>query len=551
MKLLLILCCFALFCQAQKKPVASHVWVADQGDGTYKNPVLYADYSDPDVVRVGEDYYLVASSFDAVPGLPVLHSRDLVNWELAGHVFSQQPPAEVFRKTQHGNGAWAPAIHYHDGEFYVFWPDPDIGIYMAKAKSPAGPWTAPLLVKAAKGWIDPCPLWDDDGRAYLINAVAASRSAMKSILLVSSMAPDGTRLLDDGVLVYDGHAQDPTLEGPKLYKRHGYYYILAPAGGVPTGWQLALRSKNIYGPYERKVVLAQGATAVNGPHQGGWVETPTGESWFLHFQDLGAWGRVLHLEPVHWVDDWPVMGDGGAPVRTHKKPNVGRAYPVATPPDSDDFNSSTLGLQWQWQANPQPGWYAPSPALGVLRLFCVPRPAEARNLWDVPNLLLQKFPAPAFEATAKLSFTGRSEGDRAGLIVMGTDYATLSVEQKADGPRIVAGVAMGADKGGAETFGPAVAFASETIYLRATVSADASVRFSYSLNGRDFETAGEVFHARPGRWIGAKIGLFATRAGSVYENGSADFDWFQVEPAAPATHVNPKSAGASINSYGH
>ena len=277
-----------MLCQAQKRPYVSHVWVGDQGDGSYKNPILYADYSDPDVVRVGEDYYLVASSFDAVPGPPILHSRDLVNWELTGHVFAEQPPAEVFRKTQHGNGAWAPAIRFHNGEFYVFWSDPDIGIYMAKSRNPAGPWSAPLLVKAAKGWIDPCPLWDDDGRAYLVNALAASRSAMNSILLISSMSPDGTKLLDEGVLVYDGHAQDPTVEGPKLYKRHGYYYILAPAGGVPTGWQLALRSKNIYGPYERKVVLAQGGTAINGPHQGGWVDTPNGESWFLHFQDRGV-----------------------------------------------------------------------------------------------------------------------------------------------------------------------------------------------------------------------------------------------------------------------
>ena len=551
MKRFLLLCGCAFLCTAQKEPFVSHVWVADQGDGTYKNPILFADYSDPDVVRVGEDYYLVASSFDAVPGLPILHSRDLVNWRIAGHVFAEQPPAEVFRNTHHGNGAWAPAIRYHNGEFYVFWPDPDAGIYMAKAKNPAGPWTAPLLVKAAKGWIDPCPLWDDDGRAYLVNAMAASRSAMKSILLVSAMSPDGARLLDDGVVVYDGHAQDPTIEGPKLYKRHGYYYILAPAGGVPAGWQVALRAKNIYGPYERKVVLAQGATAINGPHQGGLVETPAGESWFLHFQDRGVWGRVLHLEPVHWVDDWPVMGKDGAPVLTYRKPNAGRAYPIATPADSDDFNSATLGPQWQWQANPQPGWYAPSPALGTLRLFCVPEPGGARSLWDVPNLLLQKFPAPSFEATAKLRFTGRGEGDRAGIVVMGADYATLAVEQTVDGPRIIPGVAIGADKGGLERLGRSVAAASEWVYLRAKVSPDATVRFSYSLDGRDFESVGEVFRARPGRWIGAKIGLFATRAGMVYEYGSADFDWFQVEPATRAMRFHLETAGPYTDEAGY
>jgi beta-xylosidase len=280
----------ALHLTAQSpKPYVSKVWVADRGDGTYRNPILYADYSDPDAIRAGDDYYLVASSFDAVPGLPILHSKDLVNWEILAHVYRAQPPYDVYRKTQHGNGAWAPAIRYHAGEFYIFYPDPEYGIYMVTAKDAAGPWSAPLLIKDAKGWIDPCPLWDDDGNAYLVNAVAASRSGMKSTLIVSRMSP-GTRLLDDGAIVYDSHAQDPTVEGPKFYKRNGYYYIFAPAGGVPGGWQLALRSRHIYGPYDRRVVLAQGKTQVNGPHQGAWVETPNGESWFLHFQDKDAYG---------------------------------------------------------------------------------------------------------------------------------------------------------------------------------------------------------------------------------------------------------------------
>src|SRR6266700_2153966 len=189
----------------------SRVWVADNGDGTYKNPVLYADYSDPDAIRVGDDFYMVASSFNAVPGLPILHSKDLVNWSLIAHALPEQPPRDVYSKPQHGNGVWAPAIRYHNGEFYIFYPDPDYGIYMVKAKTPEGPWSEPLLIKAAKGWIDPCPLWDDDGKAYLVSAMAASRSGIKSILVVSRMKPDGTRLLDDGVMVFDGHDKNPTV----------------------------------------------------------------------------------------------------------------------------------------------------------------------------------------------------------------------------------------------------------------------------------------------------------------------------------------------------
>ena len=377
---------------ARAQTSVSKVWVADNRDGTYRNPILHADYSDPDVIRVGDDFYLVASSFDAIPGLPILHSRDLVNWTIIGHALPRQPPFDVYNQPQHGNGVWAPAIRFHNGEFYIFYPDPDYGIYMTKAKDASGPWSEPLLIKAAKGWIDPCPFWDDDGKAYLVSAFARSRSGIKSILVVSRMNDEGTKLLDDGALVFDGHEHDPTVEGPKFYKRNGFYYIFAPAGGVENGWQLALRSKNIYGPYERRVVLAQGKTKINGPHQGAWVETQTGESWFIHFQDKGAYGRIVHLQPLNWVNDWPVIGvnpnsDGvGEPVLTYRKPNVGHTSAVNTPPDSDEFNDSRLGLQWQWQANPQSNWALSSPAFGFVRLHNVHVPAGAKNLWDVPNL---------------------------------------------------------------------------------------------------------------------------------------------------------------------
>ncbi|MBO9657433.1 MAG: glycoside hydrolase 43 family protein, partial [Chitinophagaceae bacterium] len=307
----------------------SQVWVADNGNGTYKNPVVNADYSDPDAIRVGDDYYMISSSFTHMPGLPILHSKDLVNWSLIGHVLNRQAPFDHFSKVQHGGGVWAPSIRYHNNEFYIYSPDPDFGIYVIKAKNILGPWPEPVLVAAGKGLIDPCPLWDDNGKAYLVHAYAGSRAGIKSVITVREMSPDGTKTLDEGVLVFDGHDADPTLEGPKFYKRNGYYYILAPAGGVSTGWQLALRSKNVYGPYERKVVMDQGKSPVNGPHQGAWVDTKTGEHWFLHFQDKEAYGRVVHLQPMKWVNDWPVIGvdkdgDGkGEPVMEYKKPNVG------------------------------------------------------------------------------------------------------------------------------------------------------------------------------------------------------------------------------------
>jgi beta-xylosidase len=328
---------------------------------------------------------MVSSSFNAVPGLPILHSKDLVNWQLIGHVFDRQQPDTHFAKPQHGGGAWAPCIRHHKGEYYVYWADPDFGIYMSKSKDPRGAWSKPLPVKSAKGWIDPCPFWDSDGKAYLISAFAASRSGIKSVLVLSRMSSDGTQLLDGGSLVFDGHNSDPTVEGPKLYKRGGYYYIFAPAGGVTHGWQLVLRSKELYGPYEKRVVLAKGATTINGPHQGAWVDTPLGQSWFIHFQDKGLYGRVVHLQPMAWKDSWPLIGTGGNPVATHKKPNIGRPTPKHTPAESDEFAHHSIGLQWQWHANPNALFALPAPSLGVLRLFCAQQCDLLFNNWNYSN----------------------------------------------------------------------------------------------------------------------------------------------------------------------
>jgi beta-xylosidase len=511
----------------------SQVWVADNGDGTYRNPIIHADYSDPDVIRVGDDFYMVASSFNCVPGLPVLHSHDLVNWSIVGHALQRQPPEEIFSKPQHGNGVWAPAIRYHNGEFFIFYPDPDRGIYLVKSKNAAGPWSEPLLIKPAKGWIDPCPLWDADGNAYLVSAMAASRSGIKSILIVSRMSPDGTRVLDDGVMVFDGHDANPTVEGPKFYQRNGYYYIFAPAGGVETGWQLVLRSKSIYGPYESRKVLAQGKTQINGPHQGAWVETQSGESWFIHFQDQGAFGRVIHLEPMKWTGDWPLIGadpdgDGtGEPVLTYRKPNVGRSWPISTPADSDEFNQDRLALQWQWQANPGSNLMFPAGAPGFIRLFNVPLPDGYKNFWDVPNLLLQKFPAPEFTVTTKLTFTARADNEKTGLIIMGLDYAYIAVQRKAGGLYISESICKDADRGAEEKEIEPTTAQGQTFYLRVVVG-NGACRFSYSVDGSKFVAIGAPFVARQGRWIGAKVGIFAAGGMKTRETGYADFDWFRV-----------------------
>lgn len=520
---------------AQKISTVSKVWVSDNGNGTYTNPILYADYSDPDAIRVGDDYYLVASSFNCIPGLPVLHSRDLVNWELIGYALSKQPPFDVFDQVQHGGGVWAPCIRYHKNEYYIYYPDPDFGVYMVKATNPVGPWSEPLLVQAGKGVIDPSPFWDADGKAYLVYAFAGSRAGVKSVVMISRMNPEGTKLTGNSVMLLDGHKDQPTVEGPKIYKRDSYYYIFAPAGGVPTGWQMVMRSKNIFGPYETRIVMAQGKTDINGPHQGAWVDTKTGEDWFLNFQDLGAYGRVVHLNPMKWIHDWPVIGvdtngDGtGEPVWTFKKPNVGKTYPVMTPPESDEFNTSELGMQWQWHANYQTTWGYPSGNMGFFRLNCIPRPTDAVNLWNISNLLLQKFPAPEFTATTKLTFNARFDGEEVGLVVMGMDYGTLSLIRNNSKLQVSSVVCKQAEKVGKEEITETKPVESSTIWFRVQIRKGAECSFSYSSDGESFTGIGKSFKAREGRWIGAKLGFFALRSGVINDAGSADIDWFRIE----------------------
>lgn len=516
----------------------SKSWVSDLGNGKYKNPILHADYSDPDVCRVGDDYYMTASSFACVPGLPILHSRDLVNWKLIGHAIERLEPQDVFSSVQHGNGVWAPSIRFHKGEFYIYWGDPDYGIYMVKTKDPAGKWSKAVLVKPGKGLIDPCPLWDEDGRAYVAHAYAGSRAGIKSILAIFEMNAEGSKAITPSRTIYDGHADDPTIEGAKFHKRNGEYYIFAPAGGVATGWQVVMKSKNVYGPYERKVVLAQGKTPINGPHQGAWVDTPEGENWFFHFQDKGAYGRIVHLQPMIWKDNgFPVIGidkdnDGiGEPVLEYKKPKISGNYPKQTPAESDEFSTNELGLQWQWHANPTEWWSFSDSQKGILTLFSVPIPENYKNLWDVPNLLLQKFPSDKFTSTVKFSFKPdeRFVGERAGLLVMGMDYAMLSIEKTKEGFTISQDECIGADKGKTEVKNETISARQSDVFFRVNVGTEAMCSFSYSLDGKKFIKIGKPFKAREGKWIGAKMGVFCSRPISNNDGGRMEIDWFRID----------------------
>ena len=543
LKAVLLLAAFPLMTAAQYK---SQVWSPDNGDGTYTNPVINADYSDPDVCvgPSGEDYYMTASSFQCTPGLPILHSRDLVNWEIVGYALKKlyegdEQLIEHFNTPQHGNGVWAPSIRYHQGEYYIYWGDPDFGVYMVKTRGgdPAGEWEEPVCVIRGKGYIDTTPLWDEDGRCYLVNGWANSRSKFASVLTVRELSPDGTRPIGQPVIVFDGNGtENRTCEGPKFYKRDGWYWIMCPAGGVPTGFQLAMRSKSPFGPYEHKIVLAQGRTAINGPHQGGWVHTKYGEDWFLHFQDKDAYGRVVHLQPVDWSTGWPIMGKNGEPVTTYKKPRSSSSA-VVNPVESDEFNSPEIGRQWQWQANYDEKFGMPT-AFGTFRIYTYK--LQAPSLWLVPNMLLQKTPADQFTVTTKLRFTSKADGQFGGLIIMGRDYSALVVRREGQEFKLVQMTCIGADKGKAQTekviatlkptaedkidYKPGI---HEDIYLRLSVK-DSKVQFAWSPNGKHFTACGDDFKMREGVWIGAKFGFLSAETDPTSDRGWIDADWIRV-----------------------
>lgn len=541
--LLLMMLALPMAALAQYK---SQVWSPDNGNGTYTNPVINADYSDPDVCVAGEDYYLTASSFNCIPGLPILHSKDLVNWEIVGHAVKELEPKQEFDRPSHGNGIWAPSIRYHNGEFYIYWGDPDYGVFMVKAKDPAGEWSKPLCVIPGKGLIDTTPLWDDDGRCYLVNAYANSRSRFASVIAIRELSADGTKPIGNPVIIYDGNGTESrTCEGPKIYKRDGWYWVMFPAGGVPTGFQVAMRSKNPFGPYESKVVLAQGKTKINGPHQGAWVHTKFGEDWFLHFQDKEAYGRVVHLQPVTWKDNWPVMGidkDGdycGEPVTTYRKPKTSSKVQVVNPAESDEFSDTRLGLQWQWHANYNETFGMPT-AFGSYRVYTHKVSEKFQNLWEVPNLLLQKTPADKFTATTKIRFTSKDQNQTGGLLMMGLDYSGLVVKRVGNDFQLLQISCKSADKGKPQTE-QLIATLKPTavdqidyqpgthidIYMRMSVN-DGKMHFSYSLDGKKYTKCGTEFTMREGKWIGAKIGFVAYEPGQKTNRGWIDADWFRV-----------------------
>ncbi len=527
--LLSIVLLFVMFLQ----PAQGQVWQPDLGNGFYKNPIIWADYSDPDIIQVGKDFYMTASSFNCVPALPILHSNDLVNWEIINYAVKHFPDS-YFNTPQHGNGVWAPSIRFHKGWFYIYWGDPDRGIYMVRTEDPTKDWSAPILVKKAIGNIDPCPLWDDDGKVYLVHAFANSRAGVSHVLQLQELSSDGSSVTKNRDIIITGLPKNYTLEGPKFYKRNGWYYIFAPAGGVAAGWQMVYRAKDIWGPYEGRKVLEQGKTFVNGPHQGGWVELKNGQNWFIHFQELQPFGRIIHLQPVTWFDDWPIIGsdldnDGiGEPVAKYSKPDTDVRSLIKAPQASDEFNDHQYNLAWQWQANYFEHWYSLSEKQGYLRLYAQYHNSPV-SVWNVPNIIAQKIPGPQFVVTTKMDGNNLKQQESAGLIMMGLDYASLTLSPSDNGFTLDLAVCKNAHKGYSEVIKQIILISTANVFLRVKYSKSGICMFSYSIDDKNYIEIGKAFTVREGRWIGAKIGLFALSTQEIGLKGYVDFDWFRIE----------------------
>lgn len=487
---------------------------SDNNDGTYTNPVIPADFPDPDVILVGDTYYMVTTTMFVFPGVTILKSQDLVNWAYCSNAVSRFDFSNCYDLdtcNRYGHGQWATSIKYNNGKFYLLFITLDEGGFLCTAEKAEGPWQ---IKKLPKGFYDPGLFFDDDGRIYVTHGY--------SRISVTELNPDFSPKGKDS-LVFTGDIRKG-LEGMHVYKINGYYYLYGTYGGL-DGIQVALRSRNIYGPYQQKVVIRDTTPGVNfGIHQGALIKTQTGEWWTILFVDSGPFGRFPSLQPVTWTDDWPMVGVNGKAVITYKKPDIGKTHPVKMLPTSDEFNDTTPGMQWGWNHNPDPSRWSFSQRAGYLRLITGKR---VSNLREARNTITQRPFAkydPNFPtiAVTKMDITNMKEGDIAGLAIFQDPYAFIAVKQT-NGFKYITMVNNG------KTI-DSVAITTSIIYLR-TIASNASEKasFEYSFDNKTFQQLGDELSMRFNLKIftGNKFCLFnyATKEAGGY----VDYDWFRVE----------------------
>jgi beta-xylosidase len=487
---------------------------SDNGNGTYTNPLISGDFPDPDVIRVGDTYYMVTTTMFIFPGVTILKSQDLVNWEYCSNAVSRFDFSNCYNLgtcSRYGHGQWATSIKYHNGKFYLLFITLNEGGFMCTADKAEGPWKIKHL---SKSFYDPGLFFNDDGRIYM-----AQGSNNISITAVdSNLVP-----VSKDSLVFVGNIRKG-LEGTHVYKINGYYYLYCTYGGR-DGMQVALRSKNIYGPYEQKVVIYDPTQGINyGIHQGALIQTQTDEWWTILFVDSGPFGRFPSLQPVIWVDGFPMVGVNGKAVITYKTPNVGKTYPIKNFPTSDEFNEKTLGMQWGWNHNPDLTKWSLTKKPGYLRLMT----ASVTNDFKMARNTLTQRPFAKRDqniptiATAKFDIDNMKDGDIAGVAVLQDPYAYIGVKQNNASKYII----MVNDGKMIDS----TAINASTIYLR-TIASNASSKasFEYSIDDKNFKSSGNELMMRFSLKIftGNKFCLFnyATKQ----TGGYVDFDWFRVE----------------------
>lgn len=509
------------------------LWNADLGNGEYSNPIIHADYSDPDVIRVDDTFYMTASSFNYMPGLPILISKDLVQWKLVNYAVYHLP-YPVYDRPAHAKGIWAPSIRFYDGKFWIFFGMPDEGIFVTTAIDPYGTWSPIQCVYEGKGFIDPCPIWEEDGSCYVVHGYAKSRIGFNSRLGMFEVDRVTMKICSEDKFIYYGETTQPTIEGPKVYVRDGFYYIFAPAGGVKTGWQTALRSKALEGPYEEKIVMHQGDTPVNGPHQGGLTDTVSGSEWFVHFQDKGIYGRIVHLQPVNWIDGWPIIGRYnessriGEPVLRNPKPvqsELSEEFLRA----SDLFENQELGLQWQWLGNYSKKFYALNEKKGCLTLYATNTTGKQKAIiWESANVVTQKILCPRFETTVVLEYDKLEEGDRAGLIFIGGQYGAIYV--MCDENQVTLKYMYSEGEAHDEIVTNVATWSQKVaITLGLRLESEECVTFFYINEQKESIDVG-VFAPKGAIWVGAKTGLFAVSDHIKHEQSKAYFSKYLVKP---------------------
>ncbi|MCL6544954.1 MAG: glycoside hydrolase 43 family protein [Bryobacteraceae bacterium] len=528
-------------------------WAADNGNGTYSNPLFYDEFSDPDMIRVGSDYYLTGTTMHAMPGLPILHSRDLVNWRIIGYAFERLDLGPDFRLENgrhiYGQGIWAPCFRYHNGTYYIFANVNRFGLQVFRAANPRGPWKHNRIEKSLH---DISVLFDDDGKIYAVYGANNIRIVELNSEL-TGVVPGTDRLLIDRSLGLG--------EGSHFYKINGKYYIVSAIPGAHVPMKCA-RADSLAGPWEVRTIsegeslgIGQGYRLKDSRrqqppfelippdpgerlsltlHQGGIIDTPTGEWWGYSMQDHNSVGRLTSLSPVTWVDGWPYFGLPGNLGRTPAtwvKPNTGYSGPVTSPYDrSDDFSGPRLQPVWQWNHVPDDSKWSLSERRGYLRLYSLP----ATDFWWARNTLTQRAIGPESTVTTELDGSGLKEGDIAGLALLNWPYAWIGLVREAGGYRLAQ-----YDHITGQTVRETAP--SPRLWLRVHCNFDTEIaRFSYSSNGKDFKPLGPefimVFQLRT--FQGVRYSLFNYNTSGV-PGGAADFNFFTVDEPRPRGLTRP------------